>query len=837
MKKDKTIYDHDAIEKKWQEKWLEEKTYSPDFDKPRSPFYNLMMFPYPSAEGLHVGNMYAFTGADVFARFNRMQDKDVFEPIGLDGFGIHSENYALKIGKHPMDQARVSQENFYRQLKAIGNSFDWTRTLETYDPGYYRWTQWIFTEMFKAGLAVRKKAPVNFCPSCKTVLSDEQVIGGACERCGTTVEKRDLEQWFFKITEYAERLLDNISGLDWAEKVKVAQKNWIGKNEGARVKFHLKDSKEVIEVFTTRPDTLYGATFLVLSPEHPVVKQLLEEKSIPEFEAIKEYVAAATKKTEQERLAEGKEKTGVFCGKYAVNSVNGEEIPVWIADYVLMGYGTGAIMAVPAHDARDFEFAQKFNLPIKKVIKSPKGEEVDNEAYIGQGTLINSDKWDGLKVPEEMGKIVESLAERGVGERETTFHLRDWLISRQRYWGPPIPMVYCSTCAKKGKSWFTENDKKETHLEEVAGWFPVSEDELPVELPYIQDYKPLGTGKSPLGSHPEFYETKCPSCDDPAMRETDVSDTFLDSAWYFFRYLATDVTNSAFSPERNKKWLPVDVYIGGAEHSVLHLLYARFITMVFKDLGFIDFEEPFSRFFAHGLIIKDGAKMSKSKGNVIIPDEYIGKYGADTLRLYLMFLGPFKDGGDFSDSGIEGAYRFVKRVWNLFMNNVELVDGEEDAEVTRLLHRTIKEVTHDLEDFSYNTAIARLMEMYNGISDRETLSASTALSFIKLISPFAPHLAEEIYQCLTTQSENNTFKSVHLETWPKHDENLTARPRLTVVVQVNGKRRGELDLSTNEANDKKLVEDKAKKIVAKYLDKQTVKKIVFIPGRIINFVV
>ncbi len=842
-KTNKNPYDHAVIENKWQEKWKEDKTYSPDLDTAKNPFYNLMMFPYPSAEGLHVGNMYAFTGADVYARFMRMQGNDVFEPIGLDGFGIHSENYALKIGKHPMDQAKISQENFYRQLSSIGNSYDWTRRLETYDPAYYRWTQWVFTELFKAGLATRKKAPVNFCPSCKTVLSDEQVIDSKCERCDSIVEKRDLEQWFFKITDYAERLLNNISRLDWAEKVKIAQRNWIGKSNGARVKFKIKDSSSSVDVFTTRPDTLYGATFVVLSPEHPVVMQILKEKNILEYEAVKEYVEQAKNKTEQERLAKGLEKTGVFCGKYAVNPVNGEELPIWVADYVLMGYGTGAIMAVPAHDTRDFDFAKKFHLPIKQVIKGENAMAKD-EAYIGSGSLINSEEWDGIEVPRQMDEVVKSLKERGIGEAETTFHLRDWLISRQRYWGPPIPMIFCESCSSKGISWFSENGKNEFHTKEMVGWYPVPSDALPVELPYIQDYKPLGTGKSPLESHPEFYETVCPNCKGKARRETDVSDTFLDSAWYFFRYLATEKENSAFDNKRNKNWLPVNIYIGGAEHAVLHLLYARFIAMVFHDLGHIDFDEPFSRFFAHGLIIKEGAKMSKSKGNVVVPDDYIKKYGADTLRLYLMFLGPFKDGGDFSDAGIEGAYRFVKRIWMLFKEKIE-VGGEDDLEVKRMLNTTVKEVTRDIGDFSYNTAIARLMEFYNFLSGRSSVSKSlkgnlsldSSVAFLKLISPFTPHLAEEIYQCLVSKNGKSLTKSIHLELWPKHDESLVAKSRLIIVIQVNGKKRGELDLSTDEASDKELVNEKARDKVAKHLDGKFVKNTVFIPGRIINFVV
>ncbi|PIP74800.1 MAG: leucine--tRNA ligase, partial [Candidatus Levybacteria bacterium CG22_combo_CG10-13_8_21_14_all_35_11] len=830
MKKSIAKYNPSEIEPKWREVWEKEGTYKPDLESSDKPFYNLMMFPYPSAEGLHAGNMYAFTGADIYGRFKRMQGFSVFEPIGLDGFGIHSENYALKIGKHPMEQAKISEKNFYRLLHETGNSYDWSRTVETYDPKYYKWTQWIFTQMFKKGLAVRKKSPVNFCPSCKTVLADEQVITkiknqrskikdgkeeldgekvGVCERCETIVEKKNLEQWFFKITDYAERLLNNIPELNWSEIVKIAQTNWIGKSEGMSIEFKIQNSKFKIEVFTTRPDTLFGATFLVLAPEHEIVASLLESR-IKNQESrigeIREYAEKAKKKSDLERQAEGKEKTGVFSGLYAVNPVNNEQIPVWIADYVLASYGTGAIMAVPAHDLRDFEFAKKYNLGIKPVIRDleEKNKNELAEAYSGDGEIMNSQDWNGWKYPQDKEKVFKWLEEKKIGQKKAHYHLRDWLISRQRYWGPPIPIIYCRKCweVKSEKLKVKSEQGKDYKLIDNEEWaiVPVPEKDLPVELPYIENYKPIGTGKSPLATHPEFYNVKCPNCGGDAVRETDVSDTFLDSAWYFLRYLATDWDDMPFPSvkfaqnlklkTKNLKeiensalrvaWLPVHMYIGGAEHSVLHLLYSRFMTMFLHDLGLISFEEPFSRFFAHGLLIKEGAKMSKSKGNVIIPDAYIKKFGADTMRCYLMFLGQFSQGGDFYDTGIEGMNRFLKRIWVL-AQNVNLSEKEEDKEVLRVLHKTIKGITGDIEKLSYNTSLAKLMEFYNFISDKKTIGKDVLEDFLKLLAPFAPYLSEELFQLFlkskiknqkskmnTNKQLNNKtakFNSIHLQKW------------------------------------------------------------------------
>lgn len=821
----KKKYDPSSIEPKWQSVWQKEGIYQPGLSSAKKPFYNLMMFPYPSAEGLHVGNMYAQTGSDIYGRFKRMRGFDVFEPIGLDGFGIHSENYALKVGTHPKEQAAKSEANFYKQMHAIGTGVDWSRTVETYDPEYYKWTQWLFIQFFKAGLAYKAKSPVNFCPSCKTVLADEQVIDGRCERCDTVVEKRELEQWFFKITKYAERLLRNIDGLNWAEKVKIAQRNWIGKSEGARIEFRIKNQESRIEVFTTRPDTLYGATFVVISPEHPFVAEFLKEarSKSQEVREIEEYVENAKKKSELERTVEGKEKTGVFTGHYVTHPLSGKQLPVWIADYVLIGYGTGAIMAVPAHDQRDFDFAKKYDLPIVQVVKQEAssknqgdGEEKDSEsplqeAYVGTGRLINSEEWNGWQMPKEITKVVDWLEEKGAGKRETNYHLRDWLISRQRYWGPPIPMVHCDEC----------------------GWQPVAESDLPVLLPDVEDWKPKGEGTSPLANIEEFVKTVCPNCGKEAKRETDVSDTFLDSAWYFFRYTSTEFDDKPFDRERVKAWLPVTMYFGGAEHSVLHLLYARFVTMVLCDLGHIDFEEPFARFYAHGLIIKDGAKMSKSKGNVVIPDAYIKKFGADTLRTYLMFLGPVNQGGDFRDTGIEGMSRFLKRVWSLFAESgIMNQESSLSAERTKMMHKAIKGVTEDLEELRYNTAIAKLMIWYNSLAKQAGFSKLEAENYLKLLAPFAPHMTEELWEMLGNKG------SIHTSSWPEYDEKALVEEKLILPVQINGKLRATLEMDVSDKEDTQKVEDAARALegVAKFLEGQTVKTVVYVPGKVLNFV-
>jgi leucyl-tRNA synthetase len=874
-------YNFSKIEKKWQKKWREEKIYEPDLAKAKRPFYNLMMFPYPSAEGLHVGNVYAFTGADIYGRMKRMQGYDVFEPIGLDGFGIHSENYALKIGAHPMKQAKISEKRFYKQLESIGNGFAWDKKLETYDPEYYKWTQWIFIQMFNHGLAYRKKAPVNWCPGCMTVLADEQVIAGKCERCSSIVKKKELEQWFFRITKYAERLLQNLEKIDWTEKVKIAQRNWIGKSEGALIKFPILKSATVesIEIFTTRPDTLFGATYIVIAPEHPLLKN--NELGIKNYEEVKKYIAKAKNKSEAERIEEGREKTGVeLKGIKAINPATGEKIPVFVADYVLGSVGTGAIMAVPAHDQRDFEFAKKFNLPIKMVIcpnyPEPKCPILD-KAFEEEGYLVDSGKFSGMKSAEAKWKITEFVG----GKKKTQYRLRDWLISRQRYWGPPIPIIYCRKC------WENLNSKSKIQNSKLRYGvdytifdgkeyliLPVPEKDLPVKLPFVKDFRPKGKGVSPLTSVKSFYEVKCPKCGGKARRETDVSDTFLDSAWYYLGYL-TKTANSKFDPPtggRNSKfrtlarrWLPVNLYTGGAEHSVLHLLYVRFLAMALKDMGHLHFEEPFPKFRAHGLLIKEGAKMSKSKGNVVNPDEYIKKFGADALRMYLMFLAPFEQGGDFRDAGILGVVRFLERVWKLFhsrintnmstndTNNIREISGQI-SEHSRIVHRTIKKVTEDIENLHYNTAISALMILLNELEKVSQLSVVSCQLFLKLLAPFAPHITEELYQQFFVNSESESrnpkqirnlksknyqknFKSIHLEPWPQYNPKIIEGETFTLIIQINGRVRDQVEvkkgISQKEVENLIFSREKVKSALAN----QKPKKIFFVPDRLINIVI
>ncbi|HET7321159.1 MAG TPA: leucine--tRNA ligase, partial [Longimicrobiaceae bacterium] len=712
--------------------------------------------------------------------------------------------------------------NFTRQLKRVGFMFDWDHTVDTTSPQYYRWTQWLFLQLYKAGLAVKKEAPVNWCPSCNTVLANEQVIGGECERCGTLVELRNLSQWFFKITDYAPRLLENLSWIDWSETTKKAQENWIGKSEGAHVRFPIVRRKvsedrhapaelhrepPVIEVFTTRPDTIYGATYMVLAPEHPLVEVLTTPEQREQVDAYRQGVAATDLVT---RKTTDKEKTGVFTGGYAFNPATGGEIPVWIADYVLMEYGTGAIMAVPGHDERDFEFAKKFDLPIIRVVAG-EGQDADTpleEAYVGPGVLVNSADYDGMAWQEAKRKITADLETQGVAEPQINYRLHDWCISRQRYWGPPIPILYCEAC----------------------GTVPVPEDQLPVVLPFVEDYKPDESGISPLARHEEWYRTTCPSCGGPARRETDVSDTFLDSAWYFLRYPSAGIEALPFDPEITREWLPVDSYIGGNEHAVLHLLYSRFVTMVLHDLGHVSFEEPFERFRAHGLIIKEGAKMSKSRGNVVVPDEYIEQYGADTFRTYLMFLGPYQEGGDFRKEGIAGPHGFLHRLWDTVLS---AEDRPLEPELEQKLHATIKKVTDEVEALRFNTAIAAMMEYLNAVrTGGRTPERAAVEPLVVLAAPFAPHLAEEVWE--RTGHEGSIFDSAG---WPGYDPEKAVADVVEFVVQVNGKVRARMEMargiSEAEARDAALADAN----VQRFTEGKSVRKTIFVPDRLLNLVV
>jgi leucyl-tRNA synthetase len=760
------VYNHREVEKKWQDVWEKDKIYSPDINnvKKGDAFYNLWMFPYPSAEGLHAGHAFASTGSDVIGRFMRMNGKTVFQPIGYDSFGIHSENYAIKINESPKEVVKRTTKNYESQMRALGHGYDWTRTVTTSDPDYYKWTQWLFIKMWEKGLAYRKKAEVNFCPSCKTVLADEQVMTPkqagkepkdkdmkVCERCGTVAEKRDLDQWFFKITDYADRLLEGLEKIDWSQRVVTAQKEWIGKSEGMKIKFKVKDSADEIEVFTTRPDTLDSVTFIAIASK------------------------------DLESPEKSKEKLGKFTGKYAVSPTDDREIPIWETNYVAANYGTGVVMGVPAYDERDAEFATKYGIDI---LNKP----------------LNNDLW-------------QEIEKNKWGIKHTSYHLRDWLVSRQRYWGAPIPMIDCPKC----------------------GWVSVPEKELPVELPDIEDFKPEGNGRGPLANHPEFFEVKCPKCGGSAKRETDVMDTFVDSSWYFLRYPSVKAESSStmpFDASISKELLPVDLYFGGAEHSVLHLMYARFVNMVMYDLGLVDHEEPFPKFFAHGLMIKDGAKMSKSRGNVVNPDQYVEKYGSDTLRLYVMFLGQMDGYPDFRDSGIEGMSRFLKRVWNLY-TNPKKGTKEDLVKVCFKTHQTIKKVTDDIQQFKYNTSIASIMELVNIISE---LGSDNRIlkSLAQLIAPFAPHFAEEVWSEILEQNG-----SIHVSEWPKYDEKYLMSETVTYAIQVNGKLRSTLNVSSevsqNEAEVIKLAKNDEK--VAQWLKDGQIKKEVFVPNRLVNFVI
>lgn len=824
MAPDETGYAPRDVERKWQERWETRGTHTFTLDELKSspaPYYNLMMFPYPSAEGLHVGNIYAFTGADVHGRYQRLLGHDVFEPIGFDAFGIHSENFALKVGVHPMDLIPSNVENFTRQLRQMGGMFDWNHTVDTTDPGYYRWTQWVFLKLFEAGLAERKEAPVNWCPSCKTVLANEQVVGGRCERCDTPVEQRRIAQWFFRITEYQQRLLDNLDDLDWSEVTTKAQANWLGRSEGAEVAFPLitdgataavdpstvRDAgDDAIRVYTTRPDTIFGATFMVLAPEHPAVDRLTAPAERPVVEAYRQEV----QRTDLVARKTSKEKTGVFTGGYCRNPATGEAIPVWIADYVLMDYGTGAVMAVPGHDQRDFEFASEMKLPIRRVVAGPDQTASTplDEAWTGDGVMVNSGPFDGMTTAEAIPAVTDWLAERAMGERKVNFRLHDWCISRQRYWGPPIPIVHCDDC----------------------GAVPVPEDELPVVLPRIDDFTPDDSGVSPLARVREWYETECPRCGGPGRRETDVSDTFLDSGWYFLRYPSTDFDDRAFDPGITRRWLPVDCYIGGNEHAVLHLLYSRFLTMVLHDLGLLDFEEPFTRFRAHGLIIREGAKMSKSRGNVIVPDPIIENFGADTFRLYLMFLGPFEEGGDYRDDGIQGPHGFLHRLWTTVTTAEERAP---DPKVERKLHQTIRQVTEQLPELGYNTSIAALMEYLNVVrAGGRTAALAEVEPLVLLVAPFCPHIAEELWERLG--HADGLFDAA---TWPTFDPETAREVEVEVAVQVNGKLRGTVLLEADADATAAEAAARAEANVARHLDGVTVRRVIHVPNRLVNFVV
>jgi leucyl-tRNA synthetase len=804
-------YNPQEIEPKWQNVWDSAGLYKVDMSRTDDKFYTIPMLPYPSGD-LHIGHWYNYVGADAVARWHRMLGQNVFTTLGFDAFGLPAENAAIKRGIQPAVWTRSNIKSMTEQITKIGASYDWSHSVTTCDPEYYKWNQWLFLRLYEKGLAYRKKAMVNWCPKDQTVLANEQVVGenNVCERCGTPVIQKELEQWFFKITDYADRLLEDLDKVDWPPRVKTMQENWIGRSRGALIDFPI-ESEEKLQVFTTRPDTIYGATYMVIAPEHPAIDKLTTAEQKAD---VVQYVANAERKTELERQAGEKDKTGVFTGSYAINPATKEPIPVWIADYVLMGYGTGAIMAVPAHDERDYDFAKAMELPVKQVI------EAKDLPYGGEGILINSDNYDGLESFEARDKIVSDLGKQKIAKEQTNYRLRDWLISRQRYWGTPIPIVYCEKC----------------------GIQAVPDSELPVVLP--EDVEFELTGQSPLAHRPDFVNTKCPSCSGPAKRETDTMDTFMDSSWYFLRYIDPHNDKEIFDTGLVNKWAPVDHYLGGIEHAILHLLYARFMTKFLHDNHGLVFDEPFRKLTNQGIILgPDGQKMSKSRGNVINPDEQVKSYGADSLRLYMLFMGPYEQGGPYSLGGIAGTRRFLERFWALAAEFQEAPEEPrpdlEELELQAATHRAIKKVTKDIEKLSFNTAIAAMMSLVNELykhKSEKPISRTPAWRFAlesltQLLAPLAPHIAEEVW------SDFGHDSSVHISNWPLWNEELVAEEMITLAVQINGKLRGKIDVSSDVSAEEAINLAKADENVGKYLEGKSVEKEIYVAGRLISFVV
>ncbi len=810
------------IEPGWQEYWEREKLYYANDEDEREKFYALVMFPYPSGD-LHMGHMRNYTIGDLIARYKKMRGYNVMNPMGWDAFGLPAENAALQADIHPKLWTERNIADMKSQLHEMGICYDWAREVTSCLPDYYRWTQWIFIQLYKRGLAYKKMSPANWCPSCKTVLANEQVVeGGRCERCGTIVTKKDLEQWFFKITDYADQLLEDLDLLEhWPERVRVMQENWIGKSPGVEFRLGIDDHDEQISAFTTRIDTVYGMTFVVLAPEHPLVPKL----TTPEHEAeVEAYVKKARQASEIDRMSADIEKEGISTGSHAINPMNGDRMPIYVANYVLMTYGTGAIMGVPAHDVRDFAFARRYGLSIPVVIAPPGWDGKDlEEAYLDEGTMVNSGPFDGLSSREGMERIADYMEEHGIGERRVYYRLRDWLISRQRYWGAPIPIIYCEKC----------------------GTVPVPEEDLPVILPMDVDFHPTGTGESPLATVPEFVHTTCPRCGSRGRRETDTMDTFVCSSWYYFRY--TDPRNDE-APWRRKKadqWLPVDQYTGGVEHAILHLMYSRFFTKVFRDMGLTSIDEPFARLFTQGMITKLNPKtekvekMSKSKGNVVPIDDMVNTYGADTARTFILFVGPPELDAEWSDQGVEGSFRFLKRVWRLVMEEAPTGKAPEEAErqVRRKTHQTIRKVTDDIERFHFNTAVSACMELCNALlAHKDVHGVTPALeegvrALLLLLAPVAPHIAEELW------TEAGDGESIHREPWPQWDEDLAAEEVFTLIIQVNGKVRDKVEVPVTISEEKAKELALTRERIQRRLKGKNVKKTIYVPGRLVSIVV
>jgi leucyl-tRNA synthetase len=809
-----------SIDKKWQDKWEETKLYKFDPNKEGEKLYVLEMFSYPSGSQLHAGHWFNYGPVDSWARMKRMQGYNVFQPMGFDAFGLPAENYAIKTGIHPKDSTDKNIETMEKQLRAMGAMFNWENEVITCNPDYYKWTQWVFLKLYEKGLAYRKKAPVNWCPSCNTVLANEQVVEGLCERCSTEVTKKDLTQWFLKITDYADELLEKLDTLDWPEKTVAMQKHWIGKSTGAEVTFKVKNSDIKFDVFTTRVDTLNGVTYVVLAPENPLVDKITTSEY---KESVENYKEEAKKQSDIERQSLSREKTGVFTGSYAINPINNKEVPIWVGDYVLATYGTGAVMAVPAHDERDFAFATKFNLPIERVITSKNGEDSELP-YCEYGKLINSGEFDGLTTEEAKEKIVEKLSAIGLGSSKVNYRLRDWLVSRQRYWGAPIPIVHCEDC----------------------GTVAVPESQLPVELPYNVEFAP--DGKSPLAKCDEFINTTCPKCGKPAKREADTLDTFVCSSWYQLRYPDSNNTEKAFDKDIVNKMLPVDKYVGGPEHACMHLLYARFITKALRDMGYLDFDEPFKSLTHQGLILgPDGLKMSKSKGNTISPNDYISEYGSDVFRMYLMFGFAYVEGGAWSDDGLKSVARFVDRIERYLEiareaiekgdNNKTTIDKAE-KELNFWLHNAIKGVTEDADKMQFNTAIARMMEFVNALSkylqeDVKNLEflKNSCIDFLKILAPFAPHFAEEQWSLLGLEY------SIFNQKWPEFDPKALVKDEVEIAIQVNGKIKAKINVPTDLDEEGIKAASLANENIIAATEGKNIVKVIVIKGRLVNIVV
>ncbi|CDE68156.1 leucine--tRNA ligase [Clostridium sp. CAG:277] len=801
------MYNHHTVEKKWQKIWEEEKAFqaSEDYSKPK--FYALVEFPYPSGQGLHVGHPRPYTALDIVSRKRRMQGYNVLFPMGWDAFGLPTENYAIKNHIHPKIVTKNNVARFKGQLQSLGYSFDWDREINTTDPDYYKWTQWIFLKLFNAGLAYKKEMPINWCTSCKVGLANEEVVNGVCERCGAPVVRKVKSEWMLKITEYADKLIKDLDDVDYIEKVKVSQKNWIGRSEGAEVDFALKDKDEKLRVYTTRPDTLFGATYMVISPEHPLIDKYKDE--ITNWDEIQKYREMAARKSDFERTELAKDKTGVVLGGMsAINPVNGKEIPVWISDYVLMSYGTGAIMAVPAHDTRDWEFAKKFALPMIQVVEGKEGPVDINEAAftdVATGKMINSEFLNGLEVTEAKEKMKDFLEEKGIGNRKVNYKLRDWVFSRQRYWGEPIPIVHCEKC----------------------GYVPLDESELPLLLPEVDSYMPTDNGESPLAAMTDWVNTTCPCCGGPAKRETDTMPQWAGSSWYFLRYTDPHNKEALASKEALKYWLPVDWYNGGMEHTTLHLLYSRFWHKFLYDQGIVPTKEPYQRRTSHGMILgENGEKMSKSRGNVVNPDDIVQAYGADTLRTYEMFIGAFDLSASWSEDGVKGCRRFLERVWKL----QTIMTGEEgySADMETKMHQTIKKVSQDFESLKYNTAIAAMMALINDFYKKNSVTKGEYKTLITLLNPVAPHITEELWQIIGGEGR------VYQNTWPEYDEAKTVESTVEIAVQVNGKTRATLKIGKEDAKDNVLA--KAKETIADKLEGKNIIKEIYVPGRIVNIV-